>query len=252
MISRLPRICALAISCLLLLINLNWNTSGSPLEWADNARAHDFQDISPPLNGPPPLPYSPYGTVLVGGIAVPNGTFVTAWCGGGQVAQTETILDEGESWYSIDVPGDTTEIEGCVTGEIVSFYIGELIADQTAPWHSGVSEQLDLTVPPTTIVVVKETIGGDGNFEFTSLTLSPSPFYLNTSGGTASTDFFELVPGIYDVAETDPGSEWDMTDSYCDDDSDPDAIGLDRGETVTCTFVNTTTILEVYLPIIMR
>ena len=251
MISRLPRICALAISCLLLLINLNWNTSGSPLEWADNARAHDFQDISPPLDGPPPLPYSPYGIVLVGGTAVPNGTLVTAWCGGVQVAQTETILYEEESWYSIDVPGDTTEIEGCVTGEIVSFYIGELIADQTAPWQSGVSPRLDLTVPPTTIVVMKDTIGGDGNFEFTSSTLSPSPFYLNTSGGTASIDFIELVPGTYDVAETVPAG-WDLTSATCSDGSDPDAIGLDRGETVTCTFVNTTTILEVYLPIIMR
>ena len=92
------------------------------------------------------------------------------------------------------------------------------------------------------IVVVKNTIGGDGTFEFTSSTLSPSPFYLTTSGGTDSTDFVELVPGTYDVAETEepgPTPAWDLTDYYCSDGSDPSAIGLNPGETVTCYFENT-------------
>lgn len=47
-----------------------------------------------------------------------------------------------------------------------------------------------------------------------------------------------LDPGLYTVSETVPAG-WDLTSAICDDGSDPLAIGLSAGETVTCTFVNT-------------
>ena len=92
-----------------------------------------------------------------------------------------------------------------------------------------------------TIIVEKITNDGNGSFEFTSSTLSPSPFTLTTSGpgeaGKDSRTFDDLAPGTYDVAETDPPG-WNLVSATCDDGSDPASIGLSAGETVTCTFVN--------------
>ena len=64
--------------------------------------------------------------------------------------QTATVTYLGESWYAnLDIPGDDPETtavkEGCVAQETVSFKIGDLWADQTAPWVSGSSPRIDLT-----------------------------------------------------------------------------------------------------------
>jgi hypothetical protein len=89
------------------------------------------------------------------------------------------------------------------------------------------------------IVVEKITDDGFGSFDFTSGTLSPSPFTLTTTAagdaGKDSETFSDLPPGTYDVDETVP-SFWNLVSATCDDGSDPSAIGLSAGETVTCTF----------------
>jgi hypothetical protein len=90
-----------------------------------------------------------------------------------------------------------------------------------------------------TIIVEKITDDGTGSFNFTSGTLTPSPFTLTTtaagSGGKDSRSFGDLAPGTYDVAETVPAG-WNLVSSSCSDGSDPASIGLSGGETVTCTF----------------
>jgi len=53
-----------------------------------------------------------------------------------------------------------------------------------------------------------------------------------------SNDSGDIDPGTYSVAETVPAG-WDLTSATCDDGSDPSAIDLSAGETVTCTFLNT-------------
>lgn len=45
-----------------------------------------------------------------------------------------------------------------------------------------------------------------------------------------------LVPGTYSVAEVNIPAGWDLTGSSCDDGSAVNAISLQPGETVTCTF----------------
>ena len=61
-----------------------------------------------------------------------------------------------------------------------------------------------------TIIVEKITDDGTGSFDFTSGTLTPSPFTLTTTAagaaGKDSRTFGDLVPGTYDVAETVPGA----------------------------------------------
>ena len=111
---------------------------------------------------------------------------------------------------------------------------------RTASFDLGALDVVDCTFTNTlqrgSITVVKNTVGGDAAFDFTSSTLGD--FQLTTVGNTASTLFDELVPGDYDVAETVPGG-WDLTSATCSDGSDPASIGLDPGEDVTCTFTNT-------------
>jgi hypothetical protein len=90
-----------------------------------------------------------------------------------------------------------------------------------------------------TIIVEKITDDGTGAFDFTSQTLTPSPFTLTTTaagaGGKDSRTFSDLAPGTYDVAETVPAG-WNLVSATCSDGSNPGSIGLSGGETVTCTF----------------
>ena len=85
------------------------------------------------------------------------------------------------------------------------------------------------------LIVAKSALGGDDTFSFTSATLGD--FDLLTSSGVAQQSFPGLKSGLYDVGEN-ALAGWDLTDVTCDDGSEPDAIDLQPGETVTCTFEN--------------
>jgi hypothetical protein len=94
-----------------------------------------------------------------------------------------------------------------------------------------------------TIIVEKITDDGFGAFDFTSTTLTPAAFTLTTTApgdaGKDSATFGDLAPGPYDVDETVPAG-WNLASSACvsdqGDSETPASIGLDAGETVTCTF----------------
>jgi Prealbumin-like fold domain len=92
-----------------------------------------------------------------------------------------------------------------------------------------------------TIIVEKITDDGFGPFDFTSATLTPSPFTLTTTApgaaGKDSRTFGNLIPGSYDVTETVPAG-WNLVSFTCDDGSTPLAISVSAGETVTCTAHN--------------
>jgi hypothetical protein len=89
------------------------------------------------------------------------------------------------------------------------------------------------------IIVEKITDDGFGSFQFTSNSLTPTPFTLTTTAagaaGKDSRTFADLAPGTYDVSENVP-TGWNLVSETCDDNSDPQSIGLSAGETVTCTF----------------
>jgi hypothetical protein len=98
---------------------------------------------------PPTPPSSPYGTVRVSGARVPDGTVVSAWCGGESYRLTSTVVASGESWYfNLDIPGDDLETpgkEGCAPNEIVSFKIGDSWTMEKAQGVSSGSGRVDLT-----------------------------------------------------------------------------------------------------------
>jgi hypothetical protein len=86
------------------------------------------------------------------------------------------------------------------------------------------------------IIVEKQTIpdGATESFEFTpsyGSSFSLSDGQTNDSG--------PLPADIYSVSETALPAGWTLSSATCSDGSAPDAINLDVGETVTCTFENT-------------
>ncbi len=97
----------------------------------------------------PPLPSSFYGTAKYSGANVPLGSVVSARINGVQYAQTTVQVYNGDTVYSLDVPGDddsTTGVkEGGVPGDTVVFFINGIEADETASWMSGTNVQHNLT-----------------------------------------------------------------------------------------------------------
>jgi hypothetical protein len=97
------------------------------------------------------------------------------------------------------------------------------------------------------VTIVKNTIGGDATFAFTSPSPAIGNFNIMTVGGAGSASTTGLAAGTYNVTET-PLAGWDLTALSC---VDPDGgssvdintgtvtIELDAGETITCTYENT-------------
>jgi Prealbumin-like fold domain len=148
---------------------------------------------------------------------------------GSNYTVVEDTLPPGWEFQSLDCSA-STGVTPSVSGATVTFAI------------DNAADVLDCTYTNRargTIIVEKITDDGNGSFDFTSGTLTPSPFTLTTTaagaGGKDSRTFGNLAPGTYDVAETVP-TGWNLVSSSCSDGSNPASIGLSAGETVTCTF----------------
>lgn len=101
------------------------------------------------VNAIPPLPSSFYGTAKFNGENVSEGTIIRALINGRVVAVSYTILNQGESVYAIDVPGDdptTPEIEGGKEGDMIRFMLAGFLIRETATWQSGTNFAFDLTL----------------------------------------------------------------------------------------------------------
>ena len=91
------------------------------------------------------------------------------------------------------------------------------------------------------ITIVKNTIGGNGTFNFSGA----QPFSILTHGGTGSnaTTFASVAPGTYDVMET-ARAGWDLVGLTCSNGSAVNvgtataSVAVAAGELVICTFTN--------------
>ena len=144
-------------------------------------------------NAPPILPSSFYGTVMVNGAYVSDGTIISAWIDGNKYAEVGTFTFESKSVYTIEVPvdnPDTVEKDGGEEGDTVVYKIGSDTADQTGTWHSGTNVEVNLTASTTT----------------------PAPA-ANFSGSPISGD----APLVVDFVDSSTGSisswSWDFGDS---------------------------------------
>lgn len=103
-----------------------------------------------PAQAVPPLPHSFYGSILIDGSPVPDGTIVAVRAGGQIILTDVTFSENGEQGlYRLLVPGDdpsTPGVEGALPGEVLSFFVSGLKAEQQHAWESGLVTELDLTV----------------------------------------------------------------------------------------------------------
>ena len=161
-----------------------------------------------------------------------NQPYTDVLFGTGLTVTEDSPLPDGWELVSLDCSKSSADVVTSVVGATVTFAIDET------------TDVLDCTYTNRargTIIVEKITDDGEGSFDFTSTTLTPSPFTLTTTdpgeAGKDSRTFADLDPGTYDVTEEVPDN-WNLDDATCDDSSDPASIGLSAGETVTCTFTN--------------
>ena len=90
---------------------------------------------------PPVWPCIIYGTVKENDKNVSNGIIVSAKMKGIEIASTEVIFYEGDSVYSMIIPGDSS-----MESDFIEFFIGNEQADQTGTWRSGKNTELYLTI----------------------------------------------------------------------------------------------------------
>jgi hypothetical protein len=96
-----------------------------------------------------PLPSSFHGTVKIDGENAPDDILILALIDGDAYALGYTQTEQGNSVYSLEVPGDdpdTPELDGGREGDRVQFEVDGVLADQTGIWHSGTNVQLNLTM----------------------------------------------------------------------------------------------------------
>jgi len=89
-----------------------------------------------------------YGEIHFNAISLPAIVEISAWINGTEYVKTTVKTPGAKTVYVLDIPGDdpdTIAIEGAQPGDIVSFQINGISADQTLVWESGAYVQLDLT-----------------------------------------------------------------------------------------------------------
>ena len=170
---------------------------------------------------------------------LPGGNFTLTTTGPGEAGSaSKTFVDIPTGNYDVaeTVPAGWNLVSAtCDDGSDPSAIVLNVNETVTCTFHNEQER--------ATIIVEKITDDGFGSFDFTSGTLSPSPFTLTTTepgaAGADSRTFSGLLVGIYDVAETVPAG-WNLVNDpvVCDDGSPASAIDLEDGETIVCTFHN--------------
>jgi hypothetical protein len=144
-------------------------------------------------------------------------------------------LDAGVYVVSETVPaGWTLESAACDDGSPVdAIDLGE---GETVTCTFTNDEEPPPPPDPGRIVVVKEVTEGSDVTQSFDFTASYDIDGFSLSDGQQN-DSGDLEAGIYSVSEALPAG-WTLESAVCDDLSPVDAIDLQAGETVTCTFVN--------------
>ncbi len=120
--------------------------------------------------------------------------------------------------------------DGTLTGEVaVNAQAGDSVACVYTNTQRGGIRVIEFVQPagdPQSFDF--QLVGGPGSITST---------FALTGGGPAF-DAGAVLPGVYSIAQTDPGEAWDLQSAICDDGSPVDAVNVAPGEIVTCRFVN--------------
>jgi hypothetical protein len=89
-----------------------------------------------------------YGTIVQGGVNVPDGTVVSAYINGKNVAESQTQTHLGKSVYAIEVPPDIHFTgDGGKDGETITFMYNLATAEISGTFYSKTDQELNLTAP---------------------------------------------------------------------------------------------------------
>ena len=161
----------------------------------------------------------------------------------GNYEVTETPVPAGWTLSSILCKGDNAT--PALTTDDITYAPDELALDK--------GEIITCTFTNTkksTLTIVKNTVGGDGAFTFTSTNLPGSPYTTTTSAGTGQQVVTISTAPTYNLAETVP-TGWALTSSECKRNNATPANATDdvvialnalkakAGEAIVCTFNNT-------------
>jgi len=96
----------------------------------------------------PVLPHEFYGSVTIAGSPAPAGTVITASIGGTECGSVQ-VVDAGRYGYPDWRRGGRLSVTASAdqAGETISFFVGEVAAQETATFVSGEVTALDLSVP---------------------------------------------------------------------------------------------------------
>lgn len=143
-----------------------------------------------------------------------------------------------------DVPGAYSHNLACSAGGL-DYVVGTRDGTLTVPRDATpVACVFSNQVGRGTIVVVKNTVGGDDSFTFAGSWAGGGSFAVDTTGNTGSVTFTDVMVGTYSVSELVPDG-WDLSQLACAGTAGSSAtatvgtIVLTPGATVTCTFTNT-------------
>jgi hypothetical protein len=133
------------------------------------------------------------------------------------------------------VPGGTVAGDGILTlGSSIDVSL-RMGADEV--FSAGFDVIIDcVALRPGRIIVVKQVTDGSDTTQSFNFAASYDADGFALSDGE-SNDSGDLDAGTYSVSETVPAG-WTQVSAVCDDQSPVDAIDLQGGETVTCTFTN--------------
>ncbi|MFI2102611.1 hypothetical protein ACH436_04925 [Isoptericola sp. NPDC019693] len=239
---------------------------GEPLQDASDAPgfqlvARSGRDVSCDVVNTPDPATATVTKTTVGG----DGDFAFVLTPQGQPEQTVTVTTADGSG-SADLPDLLPGVTYALTEQAADGWAAtQPLACTLAPAGGGeatpvedlgaftvsAGAHLDCTATNTRlgrVVVVKAVDGADAEFGFTGSWLDPEEFTITTSGGTGARTFENVAPGEHVLSEL-ARDGYEGTELVCADgvedgaDSTVDGlvatIGLDPGETVTCTYSNT-------------
>jgi len=143
--------------------------------------------------GIPALPEAFYGNLSLNGNPAPAGIIVEAVGTGVMTGiQGNPITTNATGVYgSSDPLGMRLVVQGDISeGTLIQFYVNNVLAAQTAEWHSGIASQLNLTVTTAAPMVTSISPFSGSTTGGTSVTITGTGFVSGatvTIGGTAAT-----------------------------------------------------------------
>ncbi len=184
------------------------------------------------------------GNVTINSIAIGDNKVTSVSCPSSSLAAGTSINCSGTyTTTAADVTAGSVTNTATATGTPTGGTLSPATAQATITFQP----------PPVlagTITIVKVAQGGNESFNFNSTIPGIGSFALVTIGGTISHTFTNVTPGNYTISEVNLPLNWKLASLSCTGDTnnarpttvDPStrtaSIGLDSGESITCTFTN--------------